>query len=333
MQMTFLQEANLREAYLRRTHLQHAFLIRADLYKANLHGAYLQGANLQGANFQGATRTDCLLSVGTHQSSDWPPPRLLEWRDQGAHLVNFPHAWPLEVAQLLQDTREGLTLHFHTRLTPIDRIAVEMVVGTYLEATPHSDCRIAEFRELPNDRALLRLESSNLADLETIADALHTRAWENAPSGTHLQLARDLHALSGPRLLNQLSWLMDRGDRTELHTLEDGKLVCKWSKPHTTAKAPALARLLRSLFKHDALERHLAHEPDGQEILDHLPGGNATYADVAAAAVDHLQRTGLLGQSFFIRLGRARPRRQGEVAFAARLWGIELPPTLVLDGE
>jgi hypothetical protein len=80
-----------------------------------------------------------------------------------------------------------------------------------------------------------------------------------------------------------------------------------------------LRDLLVSLFTPEELRRFLLHGPDGEAILRSLPE-STSFAELAEASVEALERRGLVDERFFERMTQARPRRVKDIESAWRSW-------------
>ncbi len=111
-----------------------------------------------------------------------------------------------------RDIVEGLTLYFNARLNPFDRFLVDGVVFGVLGRD--TDCRVVLFEER-GESAIVRLQAARREDLETVADALWDRVWEQVEKAQQtavMTLAKGLVLQLQPGL----SDLRDRLDRIEL---------------------------------------------------------------------------------------------------------------------
>lgn len=228
---------------------------------------------------------------------------------------------PQHYRTALAGVKPGLRLHFAAPISRLDTLVVQAVA----HAVPDSDCRAAEFA---SDGRWVRLEASDPADLEAVAEALRERLWEQeAESATALVPFADV--MPGAKLA-PLSVLVDKGTHVELWGLDPhGKSVKLEEWPLETTPAKALTNLLRAMFDVASLERWatLALPAD----LVHFVNFNAALGPVVFELVEAIRQHGRVDLAFFIELSRERPRRHPDVAYVASLWGIELPATLVID--
>ncbi len=93
--------------------------------------------------------------------------------------------------------------------------------------------------------------------------------------------------------------------------------------PETPEKA--LERLLKELFGVEQLRRFLVGLPGGAALLDELPGGSASSAEVIHQAVTELKRNGMADQEFFEALLVAKPKQAARIRETAAAWKVPLP--------
>ncbi|HEY0134659.1 MAG TPA: ABC transporter ATP-binding protein [Nannocystis sp.] len=105
------------------------------------------------------------------------------------------------------------------------------------------------------------------------------------------------------------------------------------SPSHLTDEKHVLHTLLAALFDADELRVFLHGFRAPEDLGRSLPGGIASHDQLIGAAVQALQRRGLLDQEFFGALVRARPRRAREICTAARTLGVELPDAVMAAAQ
>ena len=93
--------------------------------------------------------------------------------------------------------------------------------------------------------------------------------------------------------------------------------------PLSMTREAELHALLGGLFSPEELRIHLAHEPDGEQLVAALPQG-APALVLLEEAVAALKRRGLLDHKFFERLAKARPHRGADIARVAAQWADDV---------
>ena len=91
-------------------------------------------------------------------------------------------------------------------------------------------------------------------------------------------------------------------------------------------KFEALSKLFLSVFSADELRRFLRFT-FGSELVDALPG-NGSFAALAEAAVDVLDKRGLVTAALFQALRVERVRRKADIDAVEALWGGGAPTSL-----
>jgi uncharacterized protein YjbI with pentapeptide repeats len=332
---TRLENADLRSARLAGALFSGAHLVDANLRWAIVEGAdfeeaYILGTDLGGVEGLPSDRRGAHLDSATYSRSEWTPAHLSEWLKAGAILEDFENL-PEDARERTLQERQGLSLHFKTRLSSIDRLVVEAVVVAFQERNPASDVRVVEFSET-DDSSMVRLMASNAADLVFLAVAVYQRVWETqAPESPadDLGMGQEIVAVSSRKMLSQLSWLVSRGDVFELWELTGGRLERTQEWTVSQSKEGLLFDLIIALY-HDVedLQSFLIRLPDFGAIRPYLPGSGAPLATVVRDAMQALAVRGAIDTSFFLGLVRDRPRRSSEIAFAASCWGVSLRPLM-----
>lgn len=331
-----LHDVQMSGADLTGASLVNAHLLRADMEwclvtDAVLMETYLWGAKLSGWDGKPADRRGAHLDADAYTRSGWTPAQLAEWVFEGAVIEDYEN-FPVDAQDRLVAETEGLSLHFMGELDELDLLALHNVVAAWREQNPSSDARTASVR-LGREQTTVRLVASRSEDLVFLAVALYQRIWDRGraePSTTALvQLREEIGAVTHPRLMSRLSWLMERGDRFELWVLEGGRLEQAQTWELTSSPASRLEAMLLDHFTDTELRRFILGLDDGAHLLRDLPGASATPRELASALVSLLQRQGRLDEAFFLRLTQARPRRHVDVVVAAAGFGISLPPRLL----
>ncbi|MEN0063880.1 MAG: toll/interleukin-1 receptor domain-containing protein [Myxococcota bacterium] len=93
--------------------------------------------------------------------------------------------------------------------------------------------------------------------------------------------------------------------------------------PPPKANVRRLVDLLVSCFSASELRRFIQWLPDASRIVNRLPEGGSLFG-LAADSVDLLVREGMLDDAFWRALLEERPRRHGDIAPVAALWGVIL---------
>jgi len=329
---TDLAGADLRNACLQQAYLKQANLLSVDLDGADLTGANLEGAHLKHLRSLPSKVRGCRLNAETVKNG-LGLATLVRWHQMGAVIVDL-EALPPEAASALRGVNEGLTLYFGSHLSNIDRFLVDAVVAAFTEGEPGSDCRLAEYFELDGS-SRVRLTASDPDHLVAIAEALHTRAWdkENNAQDTEKSTAliQQVQAFVQPAVLPRLSWLVDRGERFELWTNDEGiaKKTKEWKVE--VSKQELLADLLSVLFSVEEFLRFIQSLPSGGRVT-RMATNNGVFDTLLDTSIGALERLGGLDEVFFLRLARKRPHQHTEIAYVAKRWGLEIPPTLILEG-
>ncbi len=102
---------------------------------------------------------------------------------------------------------------------------------------------------------------------------------------------------------------------------------------HQEAATLRLHRLLHERFDADELRAFLSNLPDAQAVARSLPGAIASHEQLVTAAVQLLERHGLLNREFFSRLIHARPRRASDIREVARALAIDVPDSMMVAAE
>lgn len=248
--------ASLLKADLTKAIMKNAILIAADLNDINLGNADLRGANLSGAFGKISNRFRCRIDLETYQRSGWGANNLADWHLAGAAIENFDQ-FPSDVQAAILQQREGLTLYFSTRLTPVDRFLIDGTIFGILGKD--TDCQVVEFLQR-EDSAIVRLQAAHRKDLETIAEALYLRVWENHKRSQETALT-SVNNLLGVEAYRQLSNLRQRLDYLELQL--DRRQAWHWDFRQDRMQISRPMRLFISHAPEDLpiyreLEGHLA---------------------------------------------------------------------------
>jgi hypothetical protein len=325
-----LANACLTGAELGGAHLVGTGLALADLQDTSLAEAWLLNCDLQGAEGLPRDRRAVHIDANTYARSRWTPAHLSEWLRAGAVIEDFDALPPTAQARVLSE-REGLCLHFRSRLSEVDRLVIDALVVAFHGQFPDSDVHVVEF-QINDESSLVRLRGSNPADLVFLAVWIYQRVWEQPATAAPAQLSfhHELGTLTSQRMLRQLSWLVSRGDVFELWEVTGGKLArtSEWRVSHT--KEGALLDLLLVLFLDwNDLRAYLVRLPGGLELIPYLPGPTSPLSTLAVALIREADARGLIDRDFFLALVRLRPRRAAEIAVAAASWGILVPAALI----
>lgn len=305
-----LEEAILRDADLRMANVQMANLQRADMVRANLLGANLQGTNLQGADVSNAT-----IDPETYKLSQWTPEVLADLHARGAAIGGL-------ALELANAAKPGLVLYFRTGLSNLDQTAITAVLAAFEAMYQDSEVRLVGF-ENTGKRARIRLESSNEDHLAAIAEWLQSRPWESpwsSGAASSTELARlDIDGFFGSAVIDQLSFVVNRGEWMELWSKDGGQMVLVQRYQTAPSPARALWSLLVRAFTPPELERFIT-----QSCVEvaHAVNWNGSREDVAHQVVMKLEDRGELNAPWFLALTTERPQRHSEVAFVASLFGI-----------
>lgn len=321
-----LAEAVLRGADLRYAHLNDAALVAVELDGARLDFADLQGAYLYGASGRPSGRTGARISAETFRRSKWTPAELWDWEQAGAVLVDF-EALPVTVRDWFLMRREGLLLYFATPLAPVDHMMLHGVITAWRRAHVTSDLRLVDVQER-DGVSLVRVQSSRPDDLVSIAEAL-CELVQDSGRAEPKALVRAVAELTSSSMVEQLRWLVRRGERWELWAADAAGARCARSWSVESSPQEVLETLLRAIFDDEGLRRFLEQGPEGAEVANALPGSAASRAQLAHEAVQTLARRGLIEADLFLRLMGEFPGRRVDIAHAAARWGLDLPPTVV----
>lgn len=260
-----LKDADLRGADFSNARLDGARFTNANLSGANLSGATLDrasfdGANLTGANFAGATidrvRFDgahmkgAKLAVASASGSTFNDVDLSE-ADLDRDLLQIAYdtgatLGSAQLRRLLQESKDGLTLFFDTRITRWDRHLIESFILAVLGRA--TDCRVTMFKEVGSDGALVRLTAERPEDLELVADALWERVWEDSRRQEQQTLAVVRSAITtglASQYLEGLTAMRDQLDRIELR-LPSEEVIADQERQAAESNIDEIRRVVRT---------------------------------------------------------------------------------------
>ena len=318
-----LSSADLRGADLRGCRLELTRLESADLRMANLSAlsfatcGSMQGADLRGADLSEvelvAAMSGAKINHHTYAISGWRPEQLVEASLLGLVITDRDRL-PPEARLELVGVEEGLLLSFTTALSFQDRFILHGLICAVIG--PDRD---GQLFELSGNRLLLT--SPQRTELTGVAEALSGRMWEreevtDAEHSLQVQIER---TLASPSLRNELSALVDRLSRIELHSRGSAMSWRPVTDPHD-----ALKHLMLKLFIPVELRWWLAVVPDTNTLARRIPGQEASPEEVVDVAIDGLKERGRINNELFTSLIEERPRRASEIRAVAGLWGVSL---------
>ncbi|MEL6347128.1 MAG: pentapeptide repeat-containing protein [Myxococcota bacterium] len=325
-----LRGADLKGADLRGGALNLVNLARADLRMADLsmvdlsgvkgmHGADLSGADLSLVRIDEAMR-GARVDETTFYRSGWARPHLNRLRDNGVIFDGIDRL-PLNLrptGRADEPPSRGLVLRFSTRLTFQDTFILRGVLCAVVG--PTAACTLSRRERMRGGTWLI--EAEQRSDLQAIAEALQTRAWErdaaDALEGPFLRRLEGL--LAAPQLRHELSALVDRVEQIDLYHV-DG--TTSWRPP--VEPDAALAHLLRKMFIPVELRWWLNCIPGGRALARALPPTDGANGDVVDATVTALAASQRVDAPLFLSLIEERREQAPEIRAVARLWNIELP--------
>lgn len=320
-----LRGANLRGADLRGSILTRAWLTETDLRQADLRGVSfdnvgdMNGADLRGADLRGVTLSDAMHGARIDGlaffRSGWSVEQLLTAQACGAQLEGL-EILPPGVRRALKGSEDGLMLSF---LTPLN-FRDEYILRGFCCAVLGPDTPCVMQLESRREGVVVTLSGVQQTALNTLAEVLHSRAWERAPvNDAERVLHHQLYAVLPLKpLINALSALVDRMDRIE--RVGPGGLQ-NWRPPVNPHRA--LQHLLLQLFEPVELRWWVGGLPGGKRMMQELPPRSAAPEELAASVIQVLEKRQCLDAQLFSSLITERRSREAEIRAVARLWSIE----------
>lgn len=93
----------------------------------------------------------------------------------------------------------------------------------------------------------------------------------------------------------------------------------------TVTRAQALESLLGELFSAEQLRRFLVGLAGGEAVVQELPAGPVSLAELAHQAAAELQRAGRVNPALFAALREARPGQGAAIDAVAACWAEQTP--------